>query len=141
VLLAVVLAVGAWTALARHRRRVANRYRREALEELVAIEGGIGARESRVEALAEVPPLIKRVALAVVSRADAASLTGDAWLAFLDGSYGGDGFTNGPGRLIPELAYQSAERQEAVSQQQAKELIELVRVWIQSHELTATDAA
>ena len=136
VLLAVVVAAAGWTALARHRTRVANRYRRDALEELAAIKSALGEHASRADALAGIPQLIKRVALSVASRAQAASLTGDAWLAFLDQAYGVDGFSSGPGRLIPELAYQPAERLEDVTEQQARDLLELVGVWIRSHDLS-----
>ena len=136
VLLAVVVAAAGWTALARHRTRVANRYRRDALEELAAIKSALGEHASRADALAGIPQLIKRVALSVASRAQAASLTGDAWLAFLDQAYGGDGFSSGPGRLIPELAYKPPERLEDVTEQQARDLLELVGVWIRSHDLS-----
>ena len=141
VLVAVVVVAAGWIALARHRTRVANRYRRDALEELAAIEGALGEHASRADALVAIPPLIKRVALSVTSRAQAASLTGDAWLAFLDQAYGGDGFSSGPGRLLPKLAYQPAERLENVTEQQARELLELVAVWIGSHDLSMSNGA
>ncbi len=141
VLLAVVLALGVWIALARHRNRMANRYRRDALEELAAIESALGAPAARAAALARIPPLLKRVALSVVSRAEAASLTGDAWLAFLDRAYGGNGFSSGPGRLLSDLAYVPLERLGNVSEQQSTELVELVGVWIRSHDLNVHTSA
>ena len=119
----------------RRRRRIANRYRREALDALAVIESDVRVREVRAEALARLPELLKRVALSAVSRADVASLTGERWLSFLDTGYDGDGFTRGPGRLLPTLAYRSSDSLEAISHQEACDLVELARLWIGSHDL------
>ncbi len=136
VLLAVLLAIAARVAVVRRRRRIANRYRREALDVLAVIENDVGIPELRAGALARLPVLLKRVALSVVPRAEAASLTGEKWLSFLDAGYGGDGFTHGPGRLLPALAYASSDHLEEISDQQATDLVELTRLWIRSHDLT-----
>jgi hypothetical protein len=135
VLLAVVLAIAARVVVVRRRRRIANRYRREALDALAVIESHVRVREVRAEALARLPALLKRVALSAASRADVASLTGERWLRFLDAGYGGDGFTRGPGRLLPTLAYRSSDSLEAISHQEACDLVELTRLWIGSHDL------
>ena len=135
VLLATVLAIAARVAVMQRRRRIANRYRREALDVLAVIENDVGTPELRSGALARLPALLKQVALSVVSRAEAASLTGEKWLTFLDDGYGGDGFTRGPGRLLPTLAYRSSDTLEAISDQQATELLDLTRLWIRSHDL------
>jgi hypothetical protein len=135
VLLAVVLAIAARVVVVRRRRHIANRYRREALDVLAVIESDVGTPELRTGALARLPALLKRVALSVVSRAEAASLTGEKWLTFLDAGYGGDGFTRGAGRLLPTLAYGSADDLEAISDQQVSDLVDLTRLWIRSHDL------
>jgi hypothetical protein len=109
--LLVTIAVLAWR---RYRR---NAYRREAL---ALVES---------TALDSLPALVKRVALAAAPRAEVASLTGDDWLAFLDRTYGGDGFTNGPGRALAALSFQPA----ALDQRSSAALRQLVATWIRKH--------
>ena len=141
VLLAAALAIAVRVALVRRRKHAANRYRREALDVLSVIKNDLGMPELRAGALARLPALLKRVALSVVSRAEAASLTGEKWLTFLDAGYGGDGFTHGAGRLLPTLAYGSADDLEAISDQQVSDLVELTRLWIRSHDLAGRERA
>ena len=50
--------------------------------------------------------LVRRTALAVFPRETIAPLTGTAWLAFLDRSYGGDEFSQGAGRWLVSAPYQ-----------------------------------
>ena len=85
--------------------------------------------------------LVERYVDSVTARTGAASLTGEAWLAFLDEAYDGNGFTTGAGRLLPTLAYESPERLAAVTDQQADELVDLTRTWIRSHELVRVERA
>ena len=139
VLLGLMLAIAARVAVVRRRRRIANRYRREALDVLAVIENDVGKPELRAGALARLPALLKRVVLSVVSRAEAASLPGEKWLKFLDAGYGGDGFSRGPGRLLPTLAYGSSDDLEAISDQEASDLVDLTRLWIRSHDLARRD--
>jgi len=141
VLLAVTVVAVAWIAIARHRRRIANRYRREALDQLATIENDLASPDKRAGALGRIPVLIKRVAVSVTARTEAASLTGEAWLAFLDEAYDGSGFTTGAGRLLPTLAYESPERLAAVTDKQAGELVDLTRTWIRTHELARAEGA
>ncbi len=119
VLLFALLALCVWGVIAwrRHVRR--NRYRKLALARLRDIETR--------GAFTELPVLVKQTALAYSARQEVASLSGDAWLRFLDASYGGRGFTEGPGRLLPVLAY---GRTEGVD---ADELLKLVSQWIRKH--------
>lgn len=136
VLLVVGVVIGTWMAAVRHRKHVANRYRREALAALAEIEEEMGETGSRAEALGRIPILMKRVALSAASRAEAASLTGEPWLAYLDAAYGGDGFSNGPGRLLPTIAYEAPERLKSIRDDQAAALLDLARVWIASHDVS-----
>ena len=119
VLLSVFLTLCAWGFLSwrRHARR--NRYRKLALARLADIE-------TRA-AFTELPALVKRTALSFNPRDDVASLSGDAWLRFLDSSYGGIGFTEGPGRLLPVLAYGHPEDINADA------LVALLSLWIRKH--------
>ena len=117
VVLAVLLAVLGYVAWRLWRRYQRNAYRRLAL--------------ARLEGLApsQFPALLKRAALDAYPRDDVAELSGDPWLAFLDRSYGGSGFTSGPGRVLPALAYADTTLDES----QRNELTGLVRTWIQRH--------
>jgi Domain of unknown function (DUF4381) len=133
VLLALVVASVAWVTVVGYRRGVANRYRREALSELAVIESSIRSGRGRAGALARIPALLKRAVMSVAARADTAALSGEAWLAYLDGMYGGHGFTDGPGRVLPSLAYQSEKTLAAVTDEQAADLVDLVRTWIRVH--------
>ena len=116
-----VLALLAWGGIVwvRHERR--NRYRKLALDRLADIE----ARG----AFAELPVLVKQTVLSFVPRDEVASLSGDAWLRFLDATYSGDAFTRGPGRQLPVLAY---GRPDTVD---VGELLTLVRLWIRKHDV------
>lgn len=101
-------------AIARHRR---NAYRREALRELaVADSRGISA-------------ILKRAALAVWPRERVASLTGPAWLAFLDKTGRTNAFTNGPARQLETLAFGGpVEDEEAAAVRRA------ARGWLRNHQ-------
>ena len=125
---AVVLA---WATVSAVRRYRANRYRRLALARLALLERALQEDESREAALAEIPVLVKQTALAFRPRQEVASLTGDAWLLFLDRSYDGSGFTEGPGRLLPAIAYGTAAG--ALGREEVGTLIDLVRIWIGRH--------
>ncbi|MCP4620131.1 MAG: DUF4381 domain-containing protein [Bradyrhizobium sp.] len=107
----------------------ANRYRREALFELDEIGQRLDAGEVRGERLAELSMLVRRTALAAFPRESVAPLAGPAWLAFLDRSYGGRGFSQGAGRLLASAPYQRA----APDQAQLRALAALVRQWIRGH--------
>jgi len=72
--------------------------------------------------------LVRRTALAAFPRQEVASLAGPAWLAFLDRTYGGDGFSHGPGRALSLSPY-TPQRGGGDMQP----LIELVRRWIRTH--------
>lgn len=112
----LIASLTAWVVLARRRYR-RNTYRREALELLDA---------TPPQAL---PALVKRVAIAARPRTEVAALTGDSWLDFLDRSYGGDGFSNGPGRALATLSFAPAAPDARVPD----ELHDLVALWIRKH--------
>ena len=119
VLFLAIFVLCAWGLVVWRRGVIRNRYRKLALARLRDIE-------SRA-AFTELPALVKQTALAFTPREDVASLSGDAWLRFLDTSYGGRGFTEGPGRLLLELAYGRAENVDTDT------LMMLVSQWIREH--------
>jgi hypothetical protein len=132
-LLAGLLAIGAmclaWRFFKKWRL---NAYRREALHELAEIEGLLAGVGSQGKALQSLPELVKRVALVAYPRTRVAELSGEAWLGFLDGAVGSTDFTRGPGRLLPELAY-DPRAAETISQAESRDLISLVGAWIRHH--------
>ncbi len=123
----------AWWVYGRFRRYRENRYRRFALSELAVIEGELQQPEKRAKALAEIPVLLKRTALAAFPRSDVAALSGEKWLAFLDKTMGGKGFTEDEGRLLPELAYAPVPRISKLPDETIGKLLQIVRRWIKRH--------
>jgi hypothetical protein len=124
----LLLAALVWALWRRHRRWVANRYRRTALGELAAIE-----RDLRT-APAALPALVKRTALVFTPREAIARLTDAEWLAFLDRTYPPGGFVAGPGRLLPVLAYAPPRD---LNDGQLRDVVALVRRWIEGHRAVA----
>jgi hypothetical protein len=123
---AVLLALIAVAAFLWVRQRKRSAYRRRALARLADVESSFAADRA---ALAAVPRLIKRAALDAWPRDAVAALSGSAWLAFLDKSYGATGFTEGPGRVLPGLAYGGAQ----LSDTEIRDLLALVRTWLRRH--------
>lgn len=111
-----------WTV---HRWRI-NRYRREALSELNRIEAGAAA-STPAELSAALASLVRRTALAAFPREQVASLTGAAWLSFLDRTDGRRAFSEGAGRALEISAYRQASAVDASG------LINAVRSWIKLH--------
>ena len=123
--LIVVLAVWAIWRFVHHRR--ANRYRREALWELDRIRQTSDAAPRRLAD--QLALLVRRTALGAFPRETIAPLTGTAWLAFLDRSYGGEEFSRGVGRWLVSGPYQQAEP----GRDELNALRGLVDRWIRVH--------
>lgn len=103
-LLVILLAVALrWLLRAwrQHRRR---QQLRAMLDE---IERGLSTQPAP-QRLAALSALLKRVALQRYRDASVGSLSGNAWLAFLDRTGGGGAFSNGPGRVLAEGAYRAS---------------------------------
>jgi uncharacterized protein DUF4381 len=132
-LLAVLLGLVAWAVVRYRRHRAANRYRRQALAELEALAVVLGEKGGRHQVAARLPELLKRVVLHLEPRPAVASLTGAPWLAELDRLYGGDGFTKGPGRILPGLAYGTSAYVSSVPRAEFDALVRLTREWLKKH--------
>jgi hypothetical protein len=130
---ALLLMIIAYIAWRLYRRHLAGRYRREALAELATIEAGIANPEFHRSALAALPSLVKRTALAFAPREKIAALSDAGWLAFLDKTYPAGGFSNGPGQLLVHLAYGSNENLDSLPEEQIRALRTLIRSWISTH--------
>ena len=116
-------------------------YRRDALTELNELKARLADPGSRLAALVALPPLVKRVVLSSAVRSDVASLSGTAWLHFLDQTARRSTFTGGPGSLLPTLAYASSDRLAAISDSEVHTLVALIEEWIRTHEIPAGSPA
>jgi hypothetical protein len=77
--------------------------------------------------------LVRRVAISVSSRTEAASLTGRQWLAFLDKSLTGVSFSEGCGQLLAEAPY----RNTLPTELEISQLISLCEDWLKAQTKTA----
>jgi len=119
ILLASLLVLG---ILWLRRRYRAQRCRRQALLELDNITRGYKDNYDRL--VAETGIWLRRVALQRYPQEEVASLTGSAWLEFLDAT-GGDGeFRNGPGQVLETGPYRQHVQGVAVDS-----LLALARSW------------
>ena len=78
--------------------------------------------------LREVSMLIRRVAISVAPRTEAASLTGSQWLAFLDKSVTGAPFSEGDGQLLADAPYRNTPPTEL----EISQLISLCEDWLKA---------
>jgi hypothetical protein len=129
----VLLAAAFWSYRRYQRSRAASRYRREALVELDGIVEALQRPGGRHELAARLPPLLKRVALQVEPRTAVAALTGTAWLAELDRLHHGNGWSKGPGRILPRLTYGSAASLSTIPRADIDALVRLSRDFIDRH--------
>lgn len=128
----IVLSV-TWFMYRRYRYRKTNKYRRWALAELEELLQRMEKDKYLERGLSEIPVLVKRTAMHYFPRDKVASLSGEKWLKFLDASYGGTGFAQGPGQMLEEVAYQPAHMFGQYTEDNIQQLINLVRTWIKKH--------
>lgn len=133
ILLGILVVALAWATAAAIRRRRTNRYRTLALAHLARIETELADPATRATAVTALPVLVKQTALAFRPRSEVAALSGSSWLRFLDDSYGGSGFTEGPGRLLSTLAYSTPATTNTLPSAELEALVDLVRRWIRRH--------
>ncbi|EAZ92317.1 DUF4381 domain-containing protein [Crocosphaera chwakensis] len=115
-----------------------NRYRRAALKRLRQLEKALQTPETKVNALKELPILLKQTALAVYPRQQVASLTGQAWLTFLESTYSGNLLTPEQGKILTQLAYQSNQMISQLSSETVIDLFDFARHWLAKHQETST---
>jgi Domain of unknown function (DUF4381) len=128
----VILCAMLWGAWTFWRRWRAAAYRRAALGELSQLEHLASEPDRRTEALVRLAALLKRTALAAFPRDEVASLSGDAWLAFLDRTGSNPRFSNGAGRLVAEVPYDPAACGRLDSRA-VDELFQKVQIWVRGH--------
>ena len=119
ILLGVLLVLG---ILWLHRRYQARRFRNKVLLELEQITDRY--RNNYAGLVGETGVWLRRVALLRYPQEEVASLTGSAWLEFLDAT-GGDGeFCHGAGQVLETGPYRQRVQNEAVDS-----LLALARSW------------
>lgn len=133
----IVLALAAAAFVRWLRRYRANRYRREALADLAELEGRLADEATRADALAAIPVLLKRVALAAWPRSAVASLTGKAWLAFLREHDATQSFDASASRLLDDLEYRSRTSLGSINETDARRFASSARQWIEGHVVSA----
>ncbi len=94
------------------RYKRANRWKQVALREYQSIVVmPVSTAVQRAEKIQCCSVLLRRIALALLPRAESAGTTGEAWLQQLDTLGGAQGqaqaFSDGPGRLLLEAPYQA----------------------------------
>ncbi|HEV7322862.1 MAG TPA: DUF4381 domain-containing protein [Ensifer sp.] len=132
VLLAIAFACWRW-----YRRWLANRYRREALADLVKIEAGLSTPTTRGHALVALPVLLKRTALSIWPRETIAGLNGTGWTGFLDANSGGPVFPIAAARFFEEAEYRGSQALAVVSETDARTYVAAARHWIEAHHVRA----
>jgi hypothetical protein len=78
--------------------------------------------------LCELSVLIRRVAISLSPREHVASLTGKAWLAWLDSSVKGSPFSEGVGQFLASAHYRNIP----VTEQEIQQLISLCEDWLKA---------
>jgi len=134
---AVALVLAVWGLVLWRRHRQANRYRGEALSELACIERTIIEGHDPAEALAAIPPLLKRVALAAWPRSRVASLAQTRWVDFLRATDGESTLAAPLAKLVNDIEYRSAKELAAMSADDARVCVRLARHWIEAHRVSA----
>ncbi|GJD65694.1 DUF4381 domain-containing protein [Methylobacterium frigidaeris] len=124
--LAAASLVAGWRSWRRYR---ANAYRREARRQLDAIARRVEAGRC-AGAASELAVVLKRTALAAYPRSAVASLTGPAWLGFLDRTGRTTAFTDGAARGIAEWTF-AGDR--AVPAAALKAALRDARAWVRAH--------
>jgi len=105
-------------------RRKKGRYKVEANAQLALILDQYNENQDSLAALESINGLLKQTCMTRFGRNEVASLTGDAWLNFLDSAGGTDAFSKGPGRCLTATLY--APNPIAP----IEELVELTKKWI-----------
>jgi hypothetical protein len=102
-------------------------YRRQALRELDGLQQSFLADNDAASYLQQLTRLLKRVALSHFPRDRVASLSGEAWVAFLDRTGRTNDFSMGPGQVLIQGGYEQAPEFDP------QQLHRLGALWIRQH--------
>lgn len=117
IVFAIIALLLVWLAVHLYNRWRADRYRREALNELEHIE------------TKQLSALLKRTALSAWSREEVAALSGAAWLKFLDSSSHKPLFESAPENRLEEIAFSQSQ----LSREDESTLRNAAGNWIKQH--------
>jgi HAMP domain-containing protein len=122
--LLIALGIFIWR---RHRAR--NRWRQYALNELANLRAQHAAQSlTATRLIGDLSVLLRRVAISRFPREEVAALSGEAWLAFLDGTLGDPaGFLSPAGRLLSVGPY---ARESSIDTQSLEALLDLSERWL-----------
>jgi hypothetical protein len=110
-----------------------NRYRREALAEFARHDAALrGDAQQRGRALVALAELLKRTAITAFPRGDVASLTGNAWEKFLNGTVREKAFAKESTSVLEAAAY-DPRSVSSVDESRAGDLARQVRDWLVHH--------
>jgi hypothetical protein len=123
-LLVAALLVGLflWLAIRWRRRWKLNEYRRIAISEIDRIR-------TSPESAAQLPFILRKVALVSYKREDVASLRGAEWMTWLNSTAENDQFSEGDAELLDRLAYSDQK----VEPELLIRLVKASRTWVGSH--------
>lgn len=110
----------------------ANQYRRDALLELSVLQNQLKQGEEE-NALRALPVLVKATALCVYKRDIIASIYGEAWIEFLNGTLSTPRFQKEDGVLLALFSYGTPGEILAIDKGQSAKLLGHVEYWIQHH--------
>lgn len=130
--LLVVMVLASWWVVRRWLRWQRDRYRREALAQLDRLELALSDPPQRLQALRELPVLLKRVALSSGDRAAAAALSGAQWQRFLTEHIRAPLPDNFAARLFT-LAYAPDAEVQGMTHAEINALFTVSRHWIEAH--------
>ena len=136
--LALLLILG-WLLVKIRLVRRRRRYRRAALEILGELEKELASAARYRQLLPRLAELVKRTALAAYGRSRVASLSGTAWLAFLDQTGATDLFTRGGGRLLADCSCRPDPWYDDLAPEQVAGLLGAVRHWLEKHQPAGED--
>jgi uncharacterized protein DUF4381 len=127
VLLLLIIVTGSLIVFFIRRRR---HYRTSAVylarQELDSIKNEFVLNQDKSILVKKLSELIRRLSISIFKRGEAASLTGQDWLGFLDQCVENNLFSNGIGRVLIEAPYQDKPDYDST------ELITLISTWIES---------
>lgn len=116
-----------------------NRYRHEALAELATCEKLL-EQDSKNQTLYKIAELLKRTAITAYPRSEVASLTGQAWYAFLDRTGKCNAFVGENAKVFESAIYEGSVATSSVTDTQVRDLILIAKQWIKTHAVVAESA-
>ncbi len=120
----VILIIAVTIVLYRRRKRYLSSPAYQSGLELEKLKQAYAINSDDLQLIRTLSSLIRRVAISVYPRIDAASLSGERWLAFLDQVMPDQPFSKGPGQVLASGPYQTDVNIDA------NRMIELTKAWI-----------